>query len=211
MEQGKTYERTNRKTGFQHKGFYHRYFQGYTEVRVKKPNGRYRIERVYTAPWKQHDLERAQWILLKALYLVLALLAAVCVAASMAVDALSNYVWFVILPGVASFLSAFLLCVYALSYLTKPRKMTLGEYTGAVCGLRRTALVTLVCTAFTALAKIVSTLWLGAFDSGSEWKAVLPLLLAAAGAAAVYFMERRVKYLDIPNNTSKPVNGEEIW
>ena len=211
MEQGKIYERTNRRTGFRHKSFYHRYFQGYTEVRVKKPNGRYRIERVYTASWKQHDLEQTQWVLLKVLYLALALLAAVCVVASMAVDALSNYVWFVILPGIAAFLAAFVMFAYALSYLTKPRKMTLGEYTGAVRGIRRTALVTLVCAGVTALAKIVSTLWFGSFDSGSEWKAVLPLLLATAGAAAVYFMEKRVKYLDIPNNTSKPVNGEEIW
>ena len=211
MERERSYEQTNRKTGFKHKRFYHRYFQGYTEVRVKKPNGRYHIERVYTAPWKQHDLTQSRWILLKVLYLALALLAAVCVVVSMAVDALSNYVWFVILPGVASFLAAFVLCAYALSYLTKPRKMTLGEYTGAVRGIRRAALVTLVCAGVTALAKIVSALWLGAFESGSEWKAILPMLLAAAGAAAVYFTEKRVKYLDIPNNTSKPINGEEIW
>ena len=211
MEQGRMYERTNRKTGFRHKSHYHKYFQGYTEVRVKKPNGRYRIERVYTAPWKQHDMTQSRWILQKVIYLVLSLLSVICVAASMAVDALSNYVWFVFLPGILAFLAAFLLCACAVSYATKPRKMTLGEFTGAVRGIRRAALVTLVCAAVTTLAKLVSAILLETLASASEWKAVLLLFAAVVGAAVICAAERKTNYIDIPNHTSKPINGEEIW
>ena len=211
MEQGNMYERTNRKTGFRHKSHYHKYFQGYTEVRVKKPNGRYRIERVYTAPWKQHDMEKPRWVSQKVLYLVLALLSAVCIAVSMAADVLSNYVWFVFLPGILTFVAAFVLCAYAVAYATKPRKMTLGEFTGAVRGIRRAALVTLICTAITVLTKLVSVIMLETLASSSEWKTFLLLFAAIIGSAVIYIAERNTNYIDIPNHTSKPVNGEEIW
>ena len=39
------------ETGFRHDDYYHKYFHGYTELRIEKPNGKYKIERYYTDSW----------------------------------------------------------------------------------------------------------------------------------------------------------------
>ena len=43
------------ETGFRHNDHYHKYFHGYTELRIEKPNGKYRIERYYTDDWHVQD------------------------------------------------------------------------------------------------------------------------------------------------------------
>lgn len=204
-------ERKSRYTGFVHKSHYHRYFQGYTEARVKKPEGGYRLERVYTAPWKQHDLPRGRWVALKLLYAVLALFTLVAAVIVMRQDVVSNYLWFVFLPGVIWFLCAFVLCALTVSYLTKRRRMTLWEFESGSLHIRRAAAAAWAAACVTAAAKIVCIAVFAAAGFSQEWPGLALLLAAAASAGAIWRIEGNIRYLDIPNDTAVPENGVEIW
>ena len=204
-------QRRSRYTGFTHKTFYHRYFQGYTEVRVKKPNGKFRIERYYTAPWMRRDLPQGRWAALKLLYAVLALAAIAAVVAAMAMNVLSNYFWFVALPGVITFLCAFVQCAVTISYLAKPRNMTLWEFRSSSLYLRRAAAACAVCACLTALAKLGCIVIYGTAGLAGECVSVVLLLAAALASGGMLLLEKTAKYREIPNDTTKPVNGEEIW
>lgn len=193
-----------------HSRHYHRYFQGYTEVRVDKPGG-YRVERYYTAPWKEHALERGQWIRLKLLYAVLALPAAVALAVSMRLNVLSNYLWFVFLPGFIAFLCAFLLCAHTASYISKHRRMTLWDFHSSSCYIRRAALAVAVASGLTVLMKLGCIALYGTDGLPGELISILLLLVTVVAVLGIFFRERAVKYRDIPNDTKKPVNGDEVW
>lgn len=204
-------ERKSRYTGFVHKSHYHRYFQGYTEARVKKPGGGYRLERVYTAPWKQHDLKGGQWAALKLLYALLALFALIATVVVMRQDVVSNYLWFVFLPGVICFLCAFLLCALTVSYITRRRRMTLWEFRSSSLYIRRAAAAACVTACVTAAAKLVCVAVFAAAGLSREWPGLVLLLASAASAGAIRRIERKVPYLDVPNDAAAPEDGVEIW
>lgn len=199
------------ETGFRHSDSYHRYFRGYTEIRVPKADGRFQIQRYYTQPWivstasDRDHIGKRVWMLL--------LLAASWAAYvwSMCLPLGSNRWWITAIPGLISAIMLVLLSAVTVGYLCARRKMTLWEYASTAQRLKRISAITGGCMAMTVPAKLVFLLRYGG-DAPSELLSSVAALAAALAAAGMYLLERKTVYTTIPNDTVLP-EGEahEIW
>lgn len=199
------------ESGRRHSDYYHKYFRGYTEVRKLNAKGRVTIERYYTQPWLVCGFSNAGYWLLRLLYTALAAVSAVLFVMALIQEIPGNYTWVVALPGYVSVMLLFLMLVAVLGYLFVERKMTLWGHHSSTRKLRRYTLATAVGQALTAIAMAGVALYTGIGIADSlKWAAAI--LLSAVCSAAIYFVERRVPYKEIPNDTKLP-NGEahEIW
>lgn len=112
-----------------HNTAYHNYFEGYTETRVVKPNGRgTKILRVYTGIYYTQDMTDRRWklnrILFSALYLCSTVLFLLCASLNIS----SNKSWYVALPEILSFFGLFWMLYILVNYMITPRSMTVGCY-----------------------------------------------------------------------------------
>lgn len=190
--------------------FYHAYWRGWTEVRVDRIGKPYKVERVYTAPWIRQALPNRDYVLIRLLYGLLLALSIVLFCFTMTRRIGSNYCWYVALFGMpATILMIVTLWVFVI-YAKAPRKMTLWEHRVSSTYLRRAALVFSILLAATTLATGVYAA-LNPADQPVRHLLNAGLdLLAAAAAFAVFQVEKRMKYEDIPNTNKAPAGGKEI-
>lgn len=191
-------------------GFYHAYWRGWTEVRVDRIGKPYGIERVYTAPWIRQDLSTRNYVLVRILYGLLIALSIALFAFAMTRRVGSNSCWYVALFGMPSAIIMFAVVWMFVSYAKAPRKMTLYEHKSTSVYLKRICLVFSIGLAATALSTVVYTI-LNLNDA--PWHQLLNVLLdllAAGSAFTVFMLERKMKYVDIPNTNKPPAGGFEI-
>ena len=186
---------------------YHKHFQGYTEIRETKPNGRTRIKRCYTAPWQQHDISGKAWIQVKALYAFLSLLAAAFYLVALTRDLGSNHSWFVALPGLTAGMFLFLLLIVTIQYIVTPRKMTLWEHTSSTSKLKLFSLLALILLFLTAAATGIYALMESDGTALQELLCAGLLLLSSVCAALIHRIESHMAYTTIPNDTLPPEGG----
>lgn len=198
------------ETGFRHSDAYHRFFRGYTEIRREKPNGRYAVERYYTQPWIVNAASRQVYWLNRTLYAFLLFLCWMLYIHAMTMDLGSNRAWFVAIAGMIALIALMLLTVVATIYIFMRKKMTLWDHASSTKRLKALSLITASAMALTAVTKGVY--WVRCGKNAGEWQSIAMMLLAAAAAATVCFLERQVVYATIPNDTVLP-EGEahEIW
>ena len=197
------------ETGFRHSDSYHRFFRGYTEIRVPKEKGRFQIQRFYTQPWivstessKDYRLKRV-WMLLLLAFSWGAYITGMCLPAG------SNRWWVTAIPGFGTVIALVLLSAAAVNYLFAPRKMTLWGYESTAKRLKLLSAGTGGCMAATLAAKLVYLLLYG---GAMEIRSGAKVLAAALAVGAIHRMERRTEYTTLPNDTALP-EGEayEIW
>ena len=197
------------ETGFRHSDSYHRFFRGYTEIRVPKEMGRFQIQRFYTQPWivstessKDYGLKRV-WMLLLSVFAWGAYITGMCLPVG------SNRWWVTAIPGFATVIALVILSAVVIHYLFAPRKMTLWGYESTSKRLKRLSAGTGGCMAGTLAAKLVYLLLYG---EAMEIRSCAQVLAAALAVAAIHRMERRTEYTTLPNDTVLP-EGEayEIW
>lgn len=188
---------------------YDQYFHGYTEVRVPREKGGYRIERIYTANWQVRALSSRQVQLAKLRYILLCALGC------------GGFSWLMCLPGlegnrspwaaapqIAAVVSMILLVVSVGGYaLTKPR-MTWWECHSSSDRLRRFSLAAAISVLLTA-----ALIGVNAFFCGGT---LLRELLLAAGAAlcalplfAMERLEAKMPYAEEKNDPVLP-QGERF-
>jgi len=194
-----------------HSDYYHKYFRGYTEIRKLNEKGRVRVERYYVRPWIVSALSPGKYWLLRLLYACLVLVSAVLFAVALLQRIPSNYSMVVALPGYASVLLLFLLLVSTAGYIFVPKKMTLWDHTSSTSRLKRFALAAGICQMLTALTTIGYLLYGRVFVSETLLSIFL-MVVTAVCSAAIYFVERKVPYTEIPNETKLPAGeAHEIW
>lgn len=191
-------------------GFYHSYFRGWTEKRVDREGKPFRVERIYTAPWIRQDLSTRDYILVRVLYGVLLALSIALFSIAMTQRVGSNSCWYVALFGLPTTILMFVVVWMFVSYAKAPRQMTLYEHRSTSTYLKRICLIFSIGLAATALSTVVYIL----LNTGDQplrqlLNAVLDLV-AAGGAFAVFRMEKKMKYIDIPNTNKAPDGGFEI-
>lgn len=188
-------------------GFYHAYWEEWTEYRLPQENGKQGpIRRVYTAPWLRLEGGRRR----RVLYGVLLALAdaAFCFAMTRRVD--SNSCRYVALFGMPTGILMLAAAWFFLLAAKAPRDLTRWEFRCASVYLRRASLTFAAGLALTAAATGVY-LALHPLDSPAANALNIALeLLAAAASAAVYLLERRAVYLTVENDTPAPENGRPI-
>lgn len=199
------------ESGRRHSDYYHKYFRGYTEVRQLNAKGRVVIERVYTQPWIVSGLSAASYWLLRLLYLVLTSVSAVLFVAALTQEVPGNYSWVVAVPGYVSIILMFLLAVSTLAYIFVERKMTLWGHTSSTKKLKRFALATSIGQCVTSAALVIYALITQIYIVESL-NCALTIFLAAICSGTMFFVERKMPYTEIPNETKLPAGeAHEIW
>lgn len=181
---------------------YHKYWQGYAERTVVQPNGKTKIERYYAAPWKQPDLSGKAWIALKILYFAFAAAAIALFLLATTRDTPSNHCWYSALVGLPAGLLLFWLLAMVLNYMTAPYKMTLGEYDSR----RKLRWISVAAASMLMLVALSNVLYflLSAEKNGMELVCAALLVLAGAMCAAIFWVEAKLSYSDIPNEAQVP-------
>lgn len=188
---------------------YHSYFKGYTEYIETKPNGRTRIRRVYTAPYRRVALNNWLYALLRGGYVVLWFVMAICQISATFADFGYNYVWYATLPQAVGFPVSFCLMVWVFSAALAERKLKLKDYKTYHQTLPRTALVG---AAVHALAAVCMGIYLILNLPISDGSLMPPLymLIASACALGIGLMERSTVYERVENPVKPEPGGIEI-
>ena len=199
------------ESGRRHSDYYHKYFRGYTEIRKVNEKGRVGLERYYVRPWIVSDLTTGKYWLLRLLYALLVLVSAGLFVAALLQRVPSNYSIPVALPGYASILLLFLLLVSTIGYIFVPKKMTLWDHHSSTVRLKRFALGTAIGQMLTALTTVVYLVCNFVFVM-ETLQSVFMMVVSALCSLAVYLVERKVPYAEIPNETKLPAGeAHEIW
>ena len=194
-----------------HSDYYHKYFRGYTEIRRLNEKGRVRLERYYVRPWIVSGLSAGKYWLVRLLYACLAIVSAGLFGIALLQRIPSNYSMVVAIPGYVGVLFLFLLLVSAAGYIFVTKKMTLWDHTSSTSRLKRFALLTGIFQILTALTTLGYLLCYRVFVS-ETLQSVFLMAAAAVCSAAIYFVERKVPYTEIPNETKLPAGeAHEIW
>lgn len=181
---------------------YHKYWLGYAERAVVLPNGKTKIERYYAAPWKQHDMSKKAWIALKLLYFVLVAVTIALFLLATTRDTGSNHVWYSALVGLPAGLSLFWLLIMVLNYMAAPRKMTLGEY----ASYHKLRWISVAAGGLLLLAALSNAVYFLLSDPKNVMELVCAGLLVVASAMCffIFCTERKLSYIDVPNETEIP-------
>lgn len=198
------------ETGFRHSGSYHRFYQGYTEVRIEKPKGGFKIARYYTAPWMRQKRTHGMRILWKIIMASLFILEIAAYLAALSLKVGSNYCAYVAAPGLVSLILIILQAHMVLEYATAKEDMEIYKYQ---CCHNRLPLRSFLCGAGIGLTAAASTVYMLTEGSVSAPQMKAVLLLAAACAASVIMgaAEKKTVYCEIPNTTTYEGEGHEIW
>lgn len=196
------------ETGFRHSSRYHDFFSGYTERTIELPNGKKRIERVYTDPWIAPESGETEVRMMKALYWGLFLAALTLYGIALTADTLSNRALYVAAPGLLSVVALILFACALVLYTIRGRRMTNYEFVSGRQNLLRWGMISGILIGLSGLGSLICFL-LDTEDIGSL-KSALMLLLSAMIMAAVVLLERKMKYRRIPNNTPAPEDGFTI-
>lgn len=182
---------------------YHNYFRGYTEIRRMNAKGRMVIERYYTKPWIVSGLSTRNYWLLRALYALLTTVSIILFFTAMRQNISANHHWIVALPGMPTVTILFLQAIFVVSYITVSRKMTLWDHASSTKRLKIVSVVSAVTQGLTALA-LVGYALVTQQETSRTLLCALAAFIAAACSAAQFFVERKVPYTEIPNDTKLP-------
>ena len=144
------------KPGTWHSKAYHRFFEGYSEVSVPRPNGKGTvIQRIYTGNYYRQDLTNGQRILIRILFAVLFLCIAYLFVSSATLPLASNSTWYVVLTQVVSIPFLFWIVIAFFSYLPAGRDLTIDGYRSSSLALKKATLGAAISLGMVALATLV--------------------------------------------------------
>lgn len=187
------------ETGFRHSTYYHKYFWGYTEIRKVSKYGRAYSERIYTAPWQVHGLTTKQWVLVKAGYVLGALLSTALFLWAMVQRVPTNTLKPVAVPGFLAGLLMVLLWMSVCTYVTAPRKMTLWQSYSGKSKIRRFTLLFALGILAIAVTKAVCIGYNPDLSWQGEVSGLLALLVSAVPPVLMYLAERKMPYTEEAN------------
>lgn len=191
-----------------HSSYYHRYFEGWTEITEPKPSGRgVRIKRVYTGEYYKADMSPRERRIHKMISAVLVLLSVVLYVRACYMSLESNVVWYVVFPEFMALCGCIFLVWFLISKLTAPELLKIREYREGMKNLKLAGAVQAIFLALTSLNTLLH-FFLNSGDSGEIFAAVM-FLAASAAAFGVYLMEKKVKYNRISNENAS-MDGHRI-
>lgn len=184
-----------------HSGYYHRYFEGWTEIPELKPNGHgVHIRRVYTGEYYRADMSQTHRRGHKALCVLLVLLSLLLYVRASVMGLASNTVWYVVFPQVLALCGYLFLGWFLISKLSAPVLLTIREYREASKNLKLAGGLQSAVLALAAVNTLLHFALSG--GDGGEILAAVFYLLAGSAAFGVCWLEQRVKYLRVPNENA---------
>ena len=196
-----------------HSHAYHRYFEGYTEYRELDQNGKEHLRRVYTSSWHIQDLTKKQRILVRCLYVFLFLLMAGAVALAGFRQTAGGKAFYVVIPVLAVLcVLMWLGYILLVNYLFLPEKMTVHDYRASSVSLSRAALVLVIAFLASAALSLLEGALIG--DISQTAIPAAAFLLGAVCAFLMRWTEGRIPWREEENTQNAkpggvPVEGEE--
>lgn len=194
--------------GFHSKG-YHRYFDGYSEYRVKKPNGRTKIERVYTGVYYCQELNFTQRCLLKTLYGTCFGLAVMLFLFCAMRYVPGNACWYVAAAEALSTAGLFWVFCTLASYITTGQTMTMYEYHSAG-KLKKATKWTAAALLGVAVMNMLYALLHWQENITGELTGAASSLAAAAACMSICLLEKRVRYSSFLSQNKVPEEAHQI-
>lgn len=201
-------EKINSMDSRNHSRAYHRYFAGYTEVKKPKGDGTgFTIERIYTGTYYRRRMDRTRSTLLKILYVLLVLAAAVMYVMSAVQRTELNSLWYVTALEAVSFALIVWTFIASGNYVIAPEKMTRYEYNSSSKSIQRSSMC--AAAGFFLLA-FSSAVYIFLHDEMSEIWFSARFLIGSVCLFAVNRLEYSVDYEKFASEMSGKVNGTEI-
>ena len=207
-------EDEDEKTHFSHSISYHNYFQGYSEKKVLRGEGKgYRIEREYTAPYLAFTESKRTWICFKLLYAALYLTSAALCLLTLISGARANDADWVAVFGVLQMVMALLMLIPAVNYMIAPMYMRMGQYN---LSAKRLGLFAKPASALAVLYLVMSLIWYvvqGTPPGSGDLLGLAFQLFSVSAVLALCILEHKMKYKRIANPASdaKGYDGNQIW
>ncbi len=193
-----------------HSSSFHKYFEGYSETKVPKQNGKgYKIVRTYTGIYYQHNLNDFRWILLKISYGILFALAALLWAVSgmSRIDSnMESYVAVMVALSAMAFLWLFYKMIF---YLASKRNLTAGSYHDCI-EIQRPSILAGIGMLLTTLMKVIFLANHPASFSMKEVYSILEALASSACCISIYKIEKTMVYIHKKNPNKTEGEGVEI-
>jgi len=194
-----------------HSTSYHKYFDGYTEMKVLKSNGKGdKIVRVYTGPYFSQDVTDRQWKRNKLILIMVYMIVVTAFLFFAALDKANNKVWFTELPQ-AIVLCSFLWMLYAVfHYVAAPRKMTINQYRSSSGRLLHSGRAAMTASWAAAVTQLVYACVPGNAD---KLCSILCAVIFALGGAAICYLivhEGRMIYRHHLSEEQEGTKGMEI-
>ncbi len=200
------------QAGIKHSHGYHSYFEGWTEVKQVKENGRFKIKRIYTSAWIVRDLSTAKCVMVRLLYLITYLCGAGFYLWALNLPTGSNFSAYVALPGLISIVFLFLAAVHVIAYLFAEKRWTIHTY--RVCH-ENFQLAMLTSSACMCLTGVMSAIYLILDRSKTNTVGIMAISSIFVGAACLgglFLLEHRASYKQMENDTKLPEGvPHEIW
>jgi len=193
---------------FHSKG-YHRYFEGYTEHTVTLPDGKTKVERIYTGILHKADVPLAKRDWIKRSCLLLFLMSAVCFLLSAVQYVGSNSCWYVGITQAFSIVGFFFLFYYLVGFETSGEELTLYEYKG-ILAFQKAALFTAFALSCVTATTVLYTILHHSEGFMTELICILSTIAAAACCFAIHYLEKNITYRSYLSPNAIPEDGNQI-
>lgn len=183
---------------------YQQYFQGYTEARIMKKDGKhFKLTRIYTAPYHEHDMTDRDWIKRKVTYVFMTLLALVGYVASALNGPVGAQAGAIHIIGSVTFAIVIFAVFAVVFYITCPRRMTIYEHEQSTKGLKIWSFragVAAICSFGAAIYSFVKgETFLSNMLFWCFGYAICSMLFFA-----IYYLENNTEYSEMENITKIP-------
>lgn len=192
-----------------HSRYYHRYYEGYTEIRTPNPDSRfkpYKIQRIYTAPYTVPDLDGRDYRI-RMIYYGLLAAAAVLLYVSAFTDrnvAMNTVRQLAAGAVLVTLVPLFLMSVSLIAYWLRPKRMKYYDYRTSTRRLKLTSVISAGGCLLAALGFCVYLFAAGSANLTAELLYIGRLIAASGACFALFRMERRMPYRQIPNDVTLP-------
>lgn len=191
-----------------HSRYYHRYYEGYTEVRTENPGNKYvpyKTQRIYTAPYTVVDVQAPVYLFYKFAYAVLFVLAGMLYLSAMTDGEIPvNASKLAGVTVMVTLVPLFVLLVSLVGYYFRPKKMKLYDYRTSTRKLKYSAVASAAGCMVTVVAVLIYFAIMGFTTVAAEILYMLKLAGAAASCMGIYLMERELHYKQVENDVVLP-------
>jgi hypothetical protein len=206
------YEKDETKDRISHSTSYHSYFQGYSEHKIPKKNGKgYRIERIYTADYCKYQETDASWRLKKVLYLALLVGAIAALILGGTSRSVINCTRFTGVAQILAWIPMAYLGYSMIAQLQASRLMTIGDYRAASTHLEGGALVTGSYLAAVCVSMFAVKLLSSSSFCRDDVLALAGELTGTVLILLIFWQEHTREIQWVRNQTSVPYDANEIW
>ncbi len=187
-----------------HSRMYHRYFEGYAEVKEVGKNGKEHIKRIYVSEYYCPKLSRKMRMLLKMVHIMFFAMALYLFVCGAVATVESNSVKVIIVFEAAVTIGFVALLVAVIDYLLAPGKMKIFEFKASSESIKTASVLTAVGSALCFTAKLIYAFFQQGTATYKEIQSISCLMLSAIFLLIMYGVERKIQYEKVENTEAAP-------